>query len=175
MCARPRHRTGWSWVTGKGDFIKGAANRSAAGVLVDRHSLFLMLVKMEGCSALHALEGSTTAFAPLPPQVRATLTYDQCKEMALHAPLAQSTGLSIYFCDPHNPWQRGICENTHGLLRQYLPKGTDLSLYSQRHLDAIAWEMNNRPRASMGFRTPMEVFFARPKDRLDRSGVAVGG
>lgn len=159
----------------EGDFLKGAANRSAVGVLVDRSTLFLMLVKMDGCSAAAALDGFRRAFAPLPPELRQTLTYDQGKEMALHAQLAESTGLSIYFADPHSPWQRGICENTNGLLRQYLPKGTDLSALSQRQLDAIAWEMNTRPRASMGFRTPAEVFFDNYfKDRNNRTTVALG-
>lgn len=158
----------------EGDFLKGAANRSAVGVLVDRSTLFLMIVKMDGCSAQAALEGFRRAFAPLPPHLRQTLTYDQGKEMALYAKLAESTGLSIYFADPHSPWQRGICENTNGLLRQYLPKGTDLSVYSQRQLDTIAWEMNTRPRASMGFRSPAEVFFENYfNDRDNRIGVAL--
>lgn len=159
----------------EGDFLKGAANRSAVGVLVDRSTLFLMLAKMEGCSAGAALEGFTRAFAPLPAELRQTLTYDQGKEMALYAKLADSTGLSIYFADPHSPWQRGICENTNGLLRQYLPKGADLSVISQRQLDAIAWEMNTRPRASMGFRTPAQVFFENYfNDKASNNPVALG-
>ena len=145
----------------EGDFIKGAANRSAVGTLVDRYSLFVMLTKMADCSALAALDGFRTAFAPLSAAEKQTLTYDRGKEMALHARLAESTGLSIYFADPHSPWQRGINENTNGLLRQYLPKGTDLSLYSQRELDQIAWSLNTRPRKSLGFRTPADVFFNR--------------
>jgi IS30 family transposase len=158
----------------EGDFLKGAVNRSAVGVLVDRHTLFLMLVKMDGCSAQAALEGFGRAFAPLPAELRQTLTYDQGKEMALYRRLAESTGLSIYFADPHSPWQRGICENTNGLLRQYLPKGMDLSVVSQRDLDAIAWEMNTRPRASMGFRTPAEVFFKNYFQNQTTHPVALG-
>lgn len=143
----------------EGDFIKGTANRSAVGTLVDRRSLFVMLAKVEGCSAQAALEGFGRAFGPLDPALRKTLTYDQGKEMALHALLSESTGLQIYFADPHSPWQRGINENTNGLLRQYLPKGENLSLYSQRELDHVAWLLNTRPRKSLGFRTPAEVLF----------------
>ena len=142
----------------EGDFLKGGYT-SAVGTLVDRHSLFVMLAKMEGCTATAALKGFTDTFAPLPPELRKTLTYDRGKEMALHAELARGTGLSIYFADPYSPWQRGINENTNGLLRQYLPKGQNLAHYSQRELDEIAWSLNTRPRKSLGFRTPAEVFF----------------
>lgn len=143
----------------EGDLIKGARNQSAVGTLVCRKTLFVMLVKMDGATAMDALKGFEGAFSPLDPELRQTLTYDQGKEMALHKKLAESTGMKIYFADPHSPWQRGINENTNGLLRQYLPKGTDLSVYSQRELDAIAWSLNNRPRASMGFKSPAEMFF----------------
>ena len=141
----------------EGDFIKGAANRSAVGTLVDRYSLFVMLTKMVDCSASAALTGFNNAFAPLSAAEKQTLTYDRGKEMALHAKLAESTGLSA----PHSPWQRGINENINGLIRQYLPKGTDLSLTTQRQLDHIAWRLNTRPRKSLGFRTPADVFFNR--------------
>ena len=143
----------------EGDLIKGARNQSAVGTLVCRKTLFVMLVKMDGATALHALEGFERAFSPLDEALRKTLTYDQGKEMALHKKLAESTGLKIYFADPHSPWQRGICENINGLIRQYLPKGTDLSVYSQRQLDAIAWSLNTRPRKTLGFKSPAEVFF----------------
>jgi IS30 family transposase len=143
----------------EGDLIKGAGNRSAVGTLVCRRTLFVMLVKMDGATALDALRGYEMAFSPLDEELRKTLTYDQGKEMALHKKLAESTGLKIYFADPHSPWQRGICENTNGLIRQYLPKGTDLSVYSQRQLDAIAWQLNTRPRKTLGFRSPAQVFF----------------
>lgn len=138
----------------EGDLIKGTANRSAVGTLVCRKTLFVMLVKMDGSTAVDALRGFEQAFSPLDEGLRKTLTYDQGKEMALHKKLADSTGLKIYFADPHSPWQRGINENTNGLLRQYLPKGTDLSIYSQRELDAIAWELNTRPRKTLSWRTP---------------------
>jgi len=142
----------------EGDFIKGARNQSSVGVLVDRRTLFLKLVKMDGCSAEEALKGFSRAFKPLPASLRKTLTYDQGKEMALHKTLSQRTGLSIYFADPRSPWQRGICENTNGLLRQYLPKGTDLSVHSQRQLDAIARRLNTRPRATLRYHCPAEMF-----------------
>ena len=143
----------------EGDLIIGAGNRSAVGTLVCRKTLFVMLVKMDGATALHALRGYEQAFSPLDATLRKTLTYDQGKEMALHKKLAESTGLKIYFADPHSPWQRGICENINGLIRQYLPKGTDLSVYSQRQLDHIAWSLNTRPRKTLAWHTPAQVFF----------------
>lgn len=143
----------------EGDLIVGAYNRSAIGVLVCRHSLFLMLAKLEDTTSLGVLEGFRRTFAPLPAKLRQTLTYDQGKEMARHRTLSEYTGLAIYFADPHSPWQRGICENTNGLLRQYFPKGADLSVHPQRQLDAVAWEMNTRPRKTLNWRTPAEVFF----------------
>lgn len=143
----------------EGDLIKGAANRSAVGTLVCRKTLFVMLVKMDGATAVDALRGYEQAFSPIDPALRKTLTYDQGKEMALHKMLAQSTGLKVYFADPHSPWQRGICENINGLIRQYLPKGTDLSVHSQRELDYIAWSLNTRPRKTLGWKTPAEMFF----------------
>lgn len=160
----------------EGDFLKGARGRSAVGTLIDRKTLFVMLVKMDGNDAVAALNGFREAFAPLPSELRKTLTYDQGKEMALHRKLAESTGLTIYFADPHSPWQRGIMENTNGLLRQYLPKGMDLSRFSQRELDAIAWSLNTRPRKTLGFRTPAEVFFEHCfNERLNLGGnVALG-
>lgn len=143
----------------EGDLIVGTRNRSAVGTLVDRHSLFVMLARLPDSTAAGALEGFSRAFAAVAPEQRKTLTYDQGKGMALHAQLAELAGLTIYFADPHSPWQRGLCENTNGLLRQYLPKGTDLSVHSQLDLDRIAWLLNTRPRKSLGYRTPAEVFF----------------
>lgn len=90
--------------------------------------------------------------------MRLSMTYDQGREMALHKKLTEKTGVAVYFCDPHSPWQRGSSENINGLVRQYLPKGTDLSGYSQEQLDAIADEINNRPRKGLGVRSPLAVY-----------------
>jgi IS30 family transposase len=90
--------------------------------------------------------------------MRKTLTYYQGKEIALHKQLTANTGMAVYFCDPHSAWQRGSNENNKGLVRQYLPKGTDLSIYSQEQLDAIADEINNRPREGLGVRSPLAVY-----------------
>ncbi len=142
----------------EGDLIKGKANASSVGTLVERTSGYLMLVKMNDATATSALEGFSAALNSMPLEMRKSMTYDQGREMARHAEITQRTGVAIYFCDPHSPWQRGTCENTNGLLRQYLPKGTDLSVHSQEELDAIADSLNNRPRATHGFNTPLAVY-----------------
>src|SRR4051794_17865797 len=142
----------------EGDFIEGAGNKSSVGVLVERSSRLVLLARMEDATAASALAGFTAKLNSIAAPMRQSLTYDQGKEMARHAELAASTGVRVYFCDPHSPWQRGTCENTNGLLRQYLPKGTDLSIYTQEELDAIADSMNTRPRATHNWLTPLEVF-----------------
>ncbi|MDN5939943.1 MAG: IS30 family transposase [Salinisphaera sp.] len=142
----------------EGDFIKGAGNKSSVGVLVERTSRLVLLARMEDATAAAALAGFTVKLNSIAAPMRQSLTYDQGKEMARHAELAANTGVRVYFCDPHSPWQRGTCENTNGLLRQYLPKGTDLSVYTQEELDAIADSLNTRPRATHDWRTPLEVF-----------------
>jgi len=142
----------------EGDLIKGAYNRSAVGTLVERTTLFTVLSRMEDASAESALRGFSHVLNRIDAQKRLSMTYDQGREMADHQRLTKATGVKVYFADPHSPWQRGINENTNGLLRQYLPKGTDLSSYTQAQLDAIAWQLNTRPRKSMGFRCPAELF-----------------
>ena len=144
----------------EGDFIKGKNNASAVGVLVERVSRLVLLVKMDGATAASALKGFSEKLNSIAAPMRQSLTYDQGKEMAKHRQLTEHTGVQVYFCDPHSPWQRGSCENTNGLLRQYLPKGTDLSVYSQAMLDAIADEFNMRPRAIHNFASPLAVFKA---------------
>ena len=145
----------------EGDLIKGAHGRSAVGTLVERTTRLLMLVKLphpHPATAAHVLQAFGDKLAGIAQPMRKTLTYDRGSEMARHAQLTQRTGIRVYFCDPHSPWQRGTNENTNGLVRQYLPKGTDLSVYSQQELDAIADQMNGRPRATLGFCTPLEVY-----------------
>ena len=142
----------------EGDFIKGAGNQSSVGVLVERTSRLVLLAKMEDATAASALAGFAAKLNSIAAPLRQSFTYDQGKEMTRHQELSAATGVRVYFCDPHSPWQRGTCENTNGLLRQYLPKGTDLSIYSQDELDAIADSLNSRPRATHAFHSPFEVF-----------------
>src|SRR4051794_25042342 len=143
---------------GEGVLIRGAGNRSSVGTLVERTSRKVVLVKLADAKAETARDGFAAGLLAVPAPLRLTLTYDQGKEMARHRELAALTGLRVYFADPHAPWQRGSNENTNGLLRQYLPKGTDLSMFSQAELDAIAARLNGRPRKTLGFATPDEVF-----------------
>jgi IS30 family transposase len=142
----------------EGDFIKGAGNKSSVGVLVERTSRLVLLAKMDDATAASALAGFSAKLNCIAAPLRKSFTYDQGKEMSRHVDLTAQTGVKVYFCDPHSPWQRGTCENTNGLLRQYLPKGTDLSVFSQDQLDAIANSLNTRPRATHHWQTPLEVF-----------------
>jgi len=141
----------------EGDLIKGKANASSVGTLVERTSGYLMLVKMNDATATSAMEGFSAALNGMPLAMRKSMTYDQGREMARHAEITQSTGVAIFFCDPHSPWQRGSNENINGLIRQYLPKGTDLSGHSQEQLDAIALQLNMRPRKRFDFKCPIEM------------------
>lgn len=140
------------------DLIKGAANGSAVGTMVERTSRFIMLTSMANAGASAALEGFARRLRTVPPSLRKTLTYDQGSEMARHQDLAKRLRIDIYFCDPHSPWQRGTNENANGLIREFLPKGANLSSYSDADLRRIEHLLNNRPRAILGFRTPAEVF-----------------
>lgn len=142
----------------EGDLIKGAHNRSAVGTLVERTTLFTVLSRMNDTSAESAVKGFSHVLNRIAAQKRLSLTYDRGREMAAHQRLTAATGVKVYFADPHSPWQRGINENTNGLLRQYLPKGADLSGFTQKELDAIAWTLNTRPRKSLGFKCPAELF-----------------
>jgi len=141
----------------EGDFLKGAFNRSAVGTLVERKTRFVVLCKMAHCGADAALESFTRQLKKLPAFLRESLTYDRGSEMARFEELSRRLKLIIYFADPHAPWQRGSNENTNGLLRQFLPKGVDLSEVSQTQLNDIARLLNGRPRQTLGWRTPEEV------------------
>ena len=142
----------------EGDLIKGARNGSAVGTLVERTSRLVILARLQGTDARSACDGFTKKLRHVPVPLRKTLTYDRGKEMAEHERLAQRLAIRVFFADPHSPWQRGTNENTNGLLRQYLPKGTDWSGYTQRELNAMAQRLNTRPRKCLNWATPLEVF-----------------
>jgi transposase, IS30 family len=138
----------------EGDLIIGTGS-SAIGTLVERATRFVLLLHLPGGHGTQAVAAAMSeAMATLPAQLRRSLTWDQGQEMAAHAQIAAATGLDIYFCDPHSPWQRGSNENTNGLLRQYFPKGTSLSVHSKDHLEQVAAQLNARPRKTLGWRTP---------------------
>jgi IS30 family transposase len=141
----------------EGDLIKGAFNRSCVGTLVERKTRFVVLCRMDGCTATDALEGFTRQMKKLPAFLRESLTYDRGSELACHAELAKRLDIDIWFADPHAPWQRGSNENTNGLLRQFMPKGLDLSTVSQQDLNHVAKLMNGRPRKTLGWMTPAEM------------------
>ncbi|AUI92451.1 IS30 family transposase [Xanthomonas oryzae pv. oryzae] len=141
----------------EGDLIKGAFNRSCVGTLVERKTRFVVLCRMDGCTAADALEGFTRQMKKLPASMRTSLTYDRGTELTCYAELMQGLNIDVWFADPHAPWQRGSNENTNGLLRQFLPKGADLSTVSQEYLNHIALLMNTRPRQTLGWKTPSEA------------------
>ena len=141
----------------EGDLIKGAFNRSSVGTLVERKTRFVVLCKMNGNGAEAVLDSFNRQMKRLPAALRKSMTYDRGSEMACHPELARRLKIDIWFCDPHAPWQRGSNENTNGLLRQFMPKGTDLGDVSQTWLNDIAALMNNRPRKTLGWRTPAEA------------------
>lgn len=139
----------------EGDLIAGTKGSHIA-TLVERHSRFVMLVKVEGKSTANVVSALSRQVRKLPVQLRKSLTWDQGYELASHKQFTVATDVAVYFCDPRSPWQRGSNENTNGLLRQYFPKGTDLSVHSQAILNKIALRLNQRPRKTLGFITPAE-------------------
>ncbi|WP_432762227.1 IS30 family transposase [Streptomyces sp. NBC_01241] len=142
----------------EGDLIIGRAQRSAIGTLVDRTTRFVRLIHLpHGWKAQPMRDALVSQTADLPRALRRTLTWDQGRELVLHEEIEALSGFRIYFCDPHSPWQRGTNENINGLLRQYFPKGTDLTVHSLRNLTAVARQLNERPRMVLGDRTPSEV------------------
>jgi len=142
----------------EGDLLIGRGGLSAIGTLVERQSRYVMLVHLpNGRTADQVRVALQHQIASLPEHLRRSLTWDQGKEMAEHLTFAVESGLQVYFCDPHSPWQRGSSENTNGLLRQYFPKGADLKVYDERHLEVVAEQLNGRPRQTLGWMKPCEV------------------
>ena len=142
----------------EGDLIIGKGNLSQVGTLVERTTLFVALVQLSSTKADITAQAFTKILNRFESQMRRSMTYDQGSEMRYHKTLTEDTGVTVYFAHPHAPWERGISENTNGLLRQYLPKGTDLSVFSQEQLDDIAWRLNTRPRKTLGWKAPAELF-----------------
>ena len=139
----------------EGDLLAGSKNSHIA-TLVERHSRYLMLVKVPGKDTHTVVNALTRHVRKLPQELRRSLTWDRGTELAEHKRFTLATDVAVYFCDPSSPWQRGSNENTNGLLRQYFPKGTDLSVHSQAVLDQVALQMNQRPRKTLGFATPAD-------------------
>jgi transposase, IS30 family len=141
----------------EGDLLIGKNGDSAVGTLVERSTRYVMLMHLpKGRFPVHVDEAMRRAIRKLPKELFQTITWDQGKEMHRHAKFTVDTGIQIYFCDPHSPWQRGSNENTNGLLRQYMPKGTDLSTLNARDLTRIARSLNDRPRETLGYMKPSE-------------------
>ena len=143
----------------EGDLVMGTvASNSAVATIVERMTGYLTLVHLpDGHTADSVADAVTARLQALPSWFATTLTWDNGKEMARHAHITEQTGVQVYFADPHSPWQRGSNENTNGLLREYLPKGTDLSLHDAAALQAIEDELNDRPRKRHGYLTPREM------------------
>ena len=154
----------------EGDLLKGRANRSAVGTLVERTTRLVLLARIPALDSRSVCQGFARKLARVPQPLRQSLTYDQGREMARHELLRKRLHLHTYFADPHSPWQRGSNENTHGLLRQYLPKNAPLDHFSQRELNTIAQRLNNRPRKTLGWMTPNEAWTAH----LQSLNVALG-
>ena len=143
----------------EGDMLAGTKQSNVA-TLVERHSRYLMLVRLPDRNATTVARALARRVQRLPASLKQSLTWDRGKEMSAHKAFSVATEVQVYFCDPHSPWQRGSNENTNGLLRQYLPKGEDVSHLTQRQLDAIAQKLNTRPRQTLGWKTPAQAFAA---------------
>ncbi|RAR71432.1 integrase-like protein [Paracidovorax anthurii] len=157
----------------EGDLIKGAGKKSAVGVLVERSTRLVLLARMLDATAELALAGFTAKLHQITSPQRQTLAYDQGREMARRRELARDTNMRVYFRDPHSPWQRGTCENINGLLRQFLLKGTDLSVYSQERLDSIADLLNNRPRATLDWHSPIQAMHDAVRGMVEKHDATI--
>jgi IS30 family transposase len=144
----------------EGDLIAGS-NNSHIATLVERQSRFVVLVRIRSRDTVTVVSALTRAVKKLPEGLMATLTWDRGNELASHKRFTVATDVQVYFCDPRSPWQRGTNENTNGLLRQYFPKGTDLSRFTQGQLDEVARKLNTRPRMTLGFASPADTLAAR--------------
>jgi IS30 family transposase len=159
----------------EGDLILGAGGISAIGTLVERSTRFVLLLHLPNDHRAETVRDAIVdKITTLPVALRRSLTWDQGIELARHTEITFAADLPVYFCDPHSPWQRGTNENTNGLLRQYFPKNADLATYSADHLDAVAAQLNGRPRKTLGFKTPAEVL-ARLLSDHQPHGVATTG
>lgn len=157
----------------EGDLILGRNGRSAIGTLVERKTRFLMLLHLpRGRRASDVEQAMLAATKKLPQTLWKSLTWDRGSEMGRHAEISIATGLDIYFCDPAKPWQRGSNENTNGLLRQYFPKGEDLNSFTAAELDYVSWEMNQRPRQTLGWDTPTQALDKLLSASTSEAGVA---
>jgi len=142
----------------EGDLIIGKGSKSAVGTLVERSTRYVLVLHLDGDHTAETVRVAiTNKIKTLPEHLFRSITWDQGSEMAQHATFRIDTGVDVYFCDPHSPWQRGSNENTNGLLRQWMPKGTDLSVFTEADLDAIAYKLNNRPRQTLGWMKPSQA------------------
>jgi IS30 family transposase len=160
----------------EGDLITGRNNRSAIGTLVERSTRYCLLLHLPARhGAAEVEQAMRAAITRLPDHLWRSLTWDQGVEMSRHREISMATGIPIYFCDPASPWQRGTNENTNGLLRQYFPKGTDLSVYPAEHLDTVAAQLNGRPRKTLGWKTPAECLNELLSNPYNQPRVATTG
>ena len=157
--ARPRSPTAPCPATGRATCWPARQNTHIA-TLVERQTRFLLLVKLDGTGQRDGVAALAAQVQALPAQLRRSLTWDRGMELAAHRRFSVATDVAVYFCDPRSPWQRGTNENTNGLLRQYFPKGTNLAVYTQGDLDAVAARLNTRPRKTLAFETPADRFAA---------------